>query len=1016
MRKTGKIDPKLLEDINITNNKAFNRYIISILGGSTPPISNKYPWTYYVPTISDIKEKMMDFYMNEEGKEEGKEEIKEKYLHNLFTMIKQVYYITKLNVRNINMIRLADLKDSKEGFKKYKTILEKLVFTILKDDIIHGDYKSLENSYNQRPKFSIIYFLLGEDNYKSLIRHVLNDGKSFNDTKTIRTETLLKYILIAVQKLTPRNVDNYPHFCEAVVSLMTDVINANKNLVELSSITKLSTELSSTELSNRHNKLNNVFTFVKIRGDKENVTNTFEINKRYKVSLDKQSQIMYMGYDNIDLSINSPAPNNYLFGPFSHIFKQSDDNTVISKHPSMDPVLNKLKNGNSVCVIGYGENGSGKTSALIYADFEKEKNKRDGILINFCNMLKDSYGELEVSFVELEGNINEERDKDRQKYYLPTKFSSNGYKWGLTDDSKLESVNGVKLEKGMDIGKYIVTIMDNKRSIKATPNNPVNTRSHMIVFVKFNNFKKTHNVQKHNKSPYLIVCDFAGVENKFQCDKRDVLERFEKIKSHIKCANPLGASKDNCEQFETFYGVTETIEKSLKFNEDNNNPLFKATKLVVSNNKQILEKLYPDEKRREGFIPYANFLDSIALQIFNEQKYKVFLSSLSSLSSLSKKIDQNDPPLLSEVIAASKENIANDPKIKEWLEALKNIGNTTKGPKPIKLEDAVEDIKSYLQEIITKLEIEKNNNAVIETKKQDLIKSKEDIESSRVKMLSDICKERVREGLFINDSLSHLRNFVSYFINNIQTDGRGINPKFIDECAPLQCNPNFEDCFGNTSVLNENIDKSSVIVNEIRKKLCTSDKNCDYFKDITFCVFNVINLSKRDELPTPYIDISDLMTEMNRLESVKTMFVGKYSINDSSKSPLVHQKYLDEIKNSKILDEKYIGSLDSNDRKVILSSIENIESVQKKNELYSTINALKSLINIINNINSLSLIGTMEFTDMISKFGLNRTTCNYKYKRDINPSGNEVLDLNNTLTEYNKFISNLQDKYNERIQ
>ena len=47
---------------------------------------------------------------------------------------------------------------------------------------------------------------------------------------------------------------------------------------------------------------------------------------------------------------------------------------------------------------------------------------------------------------------------------------------------------------------------------------------------------------------------------------------------------------------------------------------------------------------------------------------------------------------------------------------------------------------------------------------------------------------------------------------------------------------------------------------------------------------------------------------------------------------------------------------------------------------------LNTLINFINRINAVTTIGTMEFADMIAKFGLNKTTCNYMLENeDIQP-------------------------------
>ena len=86
-----------------------------------------------------------------------------------------------------------------------------------------------------------------------------------------------------------------------------------------------------------------------------------------------------------------------------------------------------------------------------------------------------------------------------------------------------------------------------------------------------------------------------------------------------------------------------------------------------------------------------------------------------------------------------------------------------------------------------------------------------------------------------------------------------------------------------------------------------------------------------------------------------------------------------------------------------------------------TLSNLRNLITYINKFNSLSTIGTMEFTDMIAKFGLNRTVCNYKYqdpylKTGSVSTGDYVVDVNMTLEEYKKYINHIRyELYGESV-
>jgi len=86
-----------------------------------------------------------------------------------------------------------------------------------------------------------------------------------------------------------------------------------------------------------------------------------------------------------------------------------------------------------------------------------------------------------------------------------------------------------------------------------------------------------------------------------------------------------------------------------------------------------------------------------------------------------------------------------------------------------------------------------------------------------------------------------------------------------------------------------------------------------------------------------------------------------------------------------------------------------------KEAVTKSILILRKLISTINSNNSLSTIGTMEFTDMISKFGLNRTSCNYRFKEDVALHGKRQLDIQTNIAEYKNFISNLYKDYGRTI-
>ena len=92
----------------------------------------------------------------------------------------------------------------------------------------------------------------------------------------------------------------------------------------------------------------------------------------------------------------------------------------------------------------------------------------------------------------------------------------------LVKNDKYKSKTFTKVTK---LGDFVRYLIDDDRHVKATTNNPNSSRSHSLIFVKF---KKK---EEDTNGPTLIVGDFAGVENEFDCENKKVKEDFMNIRS-----------------------------------------------------------------------------------------------------------------------------------------------------------------------------------------------------------------------------------------------------------------------------------------------------------------------------------------------------------------------------------------------------------------------------------------------------------------------------------------------------
>ena len=676
-------------------------------------------------------------------------------------------------------------------------------------------------------------------------------------------------------------------------------------------------------------------------------------------------------------------PLNYVMGPFTNIFLPTQTNIDISggydgsrtipMDKTVEPLLHKLVYGNSVCFIAYGTSGSGKTYSLVHGEYVDKKTKKiiqdEGLLIRFCEnaMITSNYDFLDVEFVELIADVkasNEKLGSEQPKIYPDMADAKDEIRdfYGKNTFSRLEN-HEWKLKEGPSIGKkidnvemkenetglgsFIVEVMNKKRVVRATTNNPESSRSHMIIFVKFKRdaskkdrykellikeglLKESDDEEKFDKEfskePYLIICDFAGVENRFNCEDpydpsndMSVLRAFEIIKKcTTKDANNICTAEDE------FYG------KEIREKEDevvNNISTTKATKdaalLPLMNMESTISKtesllirespvfpylskkgmnniidtyidtalkiIVPFNETSLGYydiddIPvtftntqsisdnpnYSKFkildvisreINNVDIKISNPSKFKEDYINYSNTDEITfTNIDSVSPIFLwlgpksieiwkktSEIVGTKRQSSSPTVTAADYLDPINAVFNYSKANVPnmykISFKKSLDVYKNELYLLFTYIvysirnKYRKKNLPVMkdllgrrDTDLEKIKKEMSDATSSGVnrakeQKLQEICKERVREGVFINKSLFDLRKFISYFlISNVGANSKVLNPRFTNICAPIQCNPYYEDCFG-SSAINEMIEDGagnepqSHIADEIKTKL-----------------------------------------------------------------------------------------------------------------------------------------------------------------------------------------------------
>lgn len=273
-----------------------------------------------------------------------------------------------------------------------------------------------------------------------------------------------------------------------------------------------------------------------------------QYNKIYKTPEYKQ---IFNNANNI-LSVRE-YKEEYLLGPYTKIFYKENNKKIAEEMTQVKKIL-ALDTPRPVFLIGYGASGAGKTSSLIYFNKGQDPLERNGVLVHVCNSLSAEFPIIHVKCYEFynklvdndkltfklqerkypelkfrymknqDGNINIQLNQFclTHKYHHNNLFPSRVTKLENTSENQPNKV----FQKGSPLGEVLIHMIDKDRFVKATTNNPNSSRSHSLVFITF--------VRENgivNKKRTLIIGDFAGVENEFDCQNELQLLGFLRAES-----------------------------------------------------------------------------------------------------------------------------------------------------------------------------------------------------------------------------------------------------------------------------------------------------------------------------------------------------------------------------------------------------------------------------------------------------------------------------------------------------
>lgn len=915
------------------------------------------------------------------------------------------------------------------------------------DDQITNDSTNYKIYLNSKSNYKYIYI-------KRLV-NVLNDVMFNPNKQDVSVEKMKDTMQIYI-------ID-YLYFTKAFYQLVT-ILESSLNIKKLRDV--LNKVI-------RDKIKNNVLTYVKIRNNEKS-----DYNKRFGVYTENENRMMLVNYNDdndpyyikndsgeIDIVKNDKTntfinvsgnltvkkyDRTYALGPFTRIFSQVYNNNDIAN--TMPDVIDSLTNLKPVFIIGYGASGAGKTSSLIYFN----KKKEDGVLVDLVNIMGNSgYINVELKTYEFYQTNTLVTLKNPQKQnslnftYLNSKFvldkeyihNNNHYdrvnllfKSEETVDWNFDEKNNTTVfPKNSSLGEVIIHFIDRDRFVKATTNNPNSSRSHTLIFI---------NLKSGSKNVNLIVGDFAGVENAFDCDDNNVIEQFLNIKSDINKNDPFYAdneeienkniiikgdcdvyikSKDDLYVFnenEPIKNINEVKDytfNTLQYNTLQLNILNQLFKKDINLKQVDVDSILLNQYNSMGDVKFNNglnvlitvmdifeniFVNYINLSNEEREKSKKAYTTTKIVSLLIEKLYPDDLKKIIFINPDSKsfklrELIDNKSKIKvdEITKKLVTFFEQNVKELMMKKDDFI--ISSNSEKILTNI-----INIIKTFKQEDIIKIRHILKTlpiifkektCKLNYGKDICKIRKNEGVMINNSLTDIRNLIKRILFEKNKNSIDVSPEFIESCLKSYCTD--DSCF-----ISREDDKirESLIFNTIANELaltntCIGNGKSYPCLNLIIGVFCVLNLEKtaNNPPPVPYIDINNLKYELN--------YYNKHSLKKDSvfikhcKNLIKRIEYYGDKVNSLIITKEY---------KIFKDIIEK--------DLYTTLNEnsvianIRDILNEVDKINAASAMGTLQFVDILAKYNTAEVICTDDDDYNYNPikKFKESYILKDIVTDY----------------
>ncbi len=724
-----------------------------------------------------------------------------------------------------------------------------------------------------------------------------------------------------------------------------------------------------------------IYTYLQIKNFDDNPDANFNApyNERFNIKLDPNNKSMFMEYFNasfpfykngvLDIKSNTPGitlkknqnPNQkekineietinygskFIFGKFNQIFDPKKQPKDIAEN-GLQLIVDKILEGNPVFLMGWGASGSGKTSSLVYY----AKGDEPGVLIYLCEKLKEKgYTNIELECKELfesyEGTNKEETQVFNFKYIQGRGFMLNEQNKKLYNQvHKYRSKPPSFVDPNLKLQGVMKYLIDDDRLVKATPNNPNSSRSHVLCFLKLTG-------RSNLKPANIIIGDLAGVENTFNCKNPLEIRKFFNVKrdgtNNRFYKDEIMNIDDNKNIFDPIYGEEsknneiENNDSKMNFQNFMNKPLFD-----FGNNTTLQDLGFNFSKLKydSGYEIYINIILSKIDGVLNTKNLNTNI--ITKGDEILRKI--NNLTISYNYNAELAEKLLSVAHYSKWKDEIMSKINTgmSKEQSDTKNSNFVDEEK---RKVFQSLWTEENINKVINKIRETI---------TYIKFIKTACDHRVIEGSFINKSLLDLSQDLMNIVNHKNRNNVYYVPNIVDKCFPSYC-PTFNKCFSIEYQNNPSI--NSIITKTIAEKLGYKNQNETYnlkpfFDNLEVAIFGVFNWSRiaNNPPPVPYVDIN-IFSQMIFERGQESFNMTKFKNELTKKiNELIQTNVSPEAKEIFEEIQEIIKDRSSMDEEIAIQIRKKLEHIDK--------------------INSLTAIGTIEFIDRISKLNSISNSC-----------------------------------------